>query len=67
MKPIIEKAKNAITVVAKENGYGYVFDASQGSPLLVKPEGDNLMSAVKKKLGIVSSAATPAMDKEGGK
>lgn len=67
LKPIIEKAKNAITVVAKENGYGYVFDASQGSPLLVKPEGDNLMSAVKKKLGIVSTAATPATDKEGGK
>lgn len=59
LKPIVEKAKNAISQVAKEGGYGYVFDSSQGSPLLVKPEVDNLMSAVKKKLGIVSTA-TPA-------
>jgi outer membrane protein len=60
LKPIIEKAKTAIGVVAKENGYGYVFDASPGTPLIAKPEGDNLMAATKKKLGITSVAPTPA-------
>lgn len=52
LKPIIEKAKNAIASVAKENGYTYVFDSSPGTPLLYKPDGDNIMGAVKKKLGI---------------
>lgn len=52
MKPIIEKAKNAISAVAKEAGYTYVFDSSPGTPLLYKPEGDNIFVAVKKKMGI---------------
>jgi outer membrane protein len=61
LKPIVEKAKLIIAQVAKEGGYSYVFDSSQGSPILYKPEGDNLMSAVKKKMGIVSTPvpATP--------
>lgn len=64
LKPIVEKAKTAISQVAKENGYGYVFDSSQGSPLLYKPEGDNLMPLVKKKLGIIAPANTaPATEK----
>jgi len=70
LKPIIEKAKNAISTVAKENGYSYVIDASQGSPLLYKPEGDNLMSLVKKKLGIITSSTgttTPATNEKGSK
>lgn len=53
LKPIIEKAKTTIAAVAKEGGYTYVFDSSPGTPLLYKPEGDNLMGAVKKKLGIL--------------
>ncbi|MCU0423051.1 MAG: OmpH family outer membrane protein [Bacteroidia bacterium] len=52
LKPIIEKAKNAIASVAKENGYTYVFDSSPGSNILYKPDGDNIMAAVKKKMGI---------------
>lgn len=53
LKPIIEKAKSTIAAVAKEGGYGYVFDSSPGTPLLYKPEGDNIMAQVKKKLGIL--------------
>jgi outer membrane protein len=52
LKPIIEKAKKAISEVAKENGYAYVLDSSPGSPILYKPEGDNLIGLVRKKLGI---------------
>jgi outer membrane protein len=53
LKPIIEKAKSTISTVAKEGGYTYVFDSSPGTPLLYKPDGDNIMGAVKKKLGII--------------
>jgi outer membrane protein len=53
LKPIIEKAKSTISVVAKENSYTYVMDSSPGTPLLYKPDGDNIMGAVKKKLGIL--------------
>jgi outer membrane protein len=53
LKPIIEKAKTTIGTVAKESNYTYVFDSSPGTPLLYKPEGDNIMGAVKKKLGIL--------------
>lgn len=68
LKPIIEKAKNAIATVAKENGYTYIFDTSPGSPIIFKPEGDNIMGAVKKKLGIsdepvhTNSPVAPAKD-----
>ncbi len=53
LKPIVEKAKQAIADVAKAAGITYVFDSSPGTPLLYKPDGDNLMAAVKKKLNIV--------------
>lgn len=52
-KPIIEKAQNAVNVVAKEKGYTWVFnDTGDGSILLTKPEGDDLTAAVKVKLDI---------------
>lgn len=63
LKPIIEKAKTAISDVAKARGVTYVFDSSPGTPLLYKPDGDNLMEDVKKKLGITTGAATPAPTK----
>ncbi|TWJ02534.1 periplasmic chaperone for outer membrane proteins Skp [Mucilaginibacter frigoritolerans] len=51
-KPLIDKARAAVADVAKEKGYTYVFDSSQGSPLIVSPEGDDLLAAVKLKLGL---------------
>lgn len=51
LKPIYDKARKTIEDVAKEKGYGYVIDSSAGI-LLVSPAGDDLMPAVKTKLGI---------------
>lgn len=51
LKPIYDKARKAIEDVAKEKGYGYVIDSSAGL-LLVSPSGDDLLPAVKAKLGI---------------
>jgi len=51
LKPIIDRAKNAIEEVAKENGYNYVFDSGVGV-LLYSDESDDVLNLVKKKLGI---------------
>lgn len=51
LKPIYDKARKAIEDAAKEKGYTYVIDGSSGI-LLVSPAGDDLMPAVKAKLGI---------------
>jgi outer membrane protein len=51
LKPIIEKAQKAVSDVAKEKGYTYVFDASPGKGLIVF-EGEDLLPAVKTKLAI---------------
>lgn len=51
-KPLVDKGKAAVTDVAKEKGYTYVFDSSQGAALIVSPEADDLMAATKLKLGI---------------
>ena len=50
-KPLIDKARTAVSSVAKEKGYTYVFDSSQIT-LIVSPEGDDLGVAAKSKLGI---------------
>jgi len=50
-KPLIDQVKAAITAVAKEKGYNYVLDSGQIT-LIVAPEGDDLLAAVKLKLGL---------------
>lgn len=59
--PVREKAMEAIKTVAKEKGYSYVFDESTNA-ILVAPPGDDLLPAVKAKLGIKDPvpAAKPA-------
>lgn len=52
LKPLIDKAKNAIEAVAKENNYTYIFDSGVGV-LLYQKESDNIMPMVKKKLGLL--------------
>ncbi len=52
IKPVSDKCRAAVADVAKEKGYAYVFDSSQGAPLIVSPEGDDLMVPVKAKLGL---------------
>ncbi|MDB5152023.1 MAG: OmpH family outer membrane protein [Mucilaginibacter sp.] len=50
-KPIIEKVRTAAAQVAKEKGYAYVINSSQ-TDLIVSPPGDDLLVAVKAKLGL---------------
>lgn len=57
--PIRQKAMDAIKAVAKEKGYTYVLDESQGH-ILVSPPGDDLLAAVKTKLGIKDPPPAPA-------
>ena len=51
LKPIVEKAQKAVQDVAREKGIKYVLDSSPGKGLIVF-EGEDLMPAVKAKLGI---------------
>lgn len=54
--PLIEKVEKAVKEVAKEKGYSYVFDRSEGQ-MLVWDDADALDADVKKKLNI--TATTP--------
>lgn len=49
--PILDKATNAIKAVAKEKGYDYIFDTSNGFVLFAR-DGDNILPLVKAKMGI---------------
>ena len=51
LKPIVEKAQLAVKEVAAEKGIQYVIDSSPGKGLIVF-EGEDLLVAVKTKLGI---------------
>jgi outer membrane protein len=53
LQPIIDKAKDAIKEVAKEQGYAWVFDTSMGSLVVWPEDSDNLMELVKTKLAIL--------------
>jgi outer membrane protein len=48
MTPVAQKANALISDVAKASGYAYVF---RKEALLVYPDADDLLPAVKKKLG----------------
>ena len=52
LKPIVEKAQKAVKDVAAEKGIIYVFDSSPGKGLIVFDKGEDLLPAVKVKLGI---------------
>lgn len=51
LQPMLDKAKDAIQSVAKENGYTYVFDVGTGAFLYFE-KGDNILPLVKAKLGL---------------
>lgn len=57
-KPIYEKAKKAIDLVAKENGYKYVLDTSTGNILYTEP-ADDILPLVKKKMDTMPAAQIP--------
>lgn len=50
-QPIIDKAEKAISAVAKERNYDYIFDKAGGG-LLFGRESDNILPLVKAKMGI---------------
>ncbi|HPD94301.1 MAG: OmpH family outer membrane protein [Bacteroidales bacterium] len=52
MKPVIDKANNAIKKVAKDNGFTYVFDTSSGVLLYFSDQSIDITPLVKKELGI---------------
>lgn len=52
LKPIVEKAQQAVKDVATDKGAVYVFDSSPGKGLIVFDKGEDLLPAVKTKLGI---------------
>jgi outer membrane protein len=66
--PINKKAYEAVQSVAKENGYGYVFEKEA---LLVAPPGDDILPLVAKKLNIKiptgNTPGAPAAPKTGAK
>ena len=49
--PLIEKVKNAISDVARENNYNYIFDVGTGA-LVFYENGDDVLPLVKVKLGV---------------
>lgn len=51
LKPIIDKAKKAITDVAKEKGYDYILDTGLGMVLYAN-DSEDILPLVKKKLGL---------------
>ncbi|GAB4453002.1 MAG: OmpH family outer membrane protein [Bacteroidia bacterium] len=58
INPILDKAKKAIEMVAKESGYKYVLDASAGFILYSEPS-DDILPLVKKKLDSMPPANLP--------
>jgi outer membrane protein len=55
MTPVAQKANSLIAEVAKASGYGYVL---RKEALIVQPDTDDLLPAIRKKLG-VGAAAPP--------
>ena len=64
-EPIIEKARKAVENVAKEQGYTYIFNSTEGL-LLYAQDSDDIMDMVKDKLGITKPTpkkpAEPILD-----
>lgn len=52
LAPIIERAKDAIKAVGKEQGFEMIFDSSLFNSLLFTEEGTDVLPAVKAKLGL---------------
>ena len=50
MTPLLEKARNAITKVGKEQGFNYVIDSSPNGGIILA-DGKDLLADVKKELG----------------
>jgi outer membrane protein len=52
IQPVMDKARQAIEAVAKEQGLLYVFDLSQGNPVYTGPESVDMLPLVKAQMGL---------------
>jgi outer membrane protein len=52
IQPVLEKANNAIKLVAEENGFVYIFDVSRGNPVYFSNKSTDILPMVKTKLGL---------------
>ncbi|GHV69398.1 membrane protein [Bacteroidia bacterium] len=57
-RPIMDKATKAIQDVGKEHGFLYIFDVTAGSIIYKAEAAEDVLSLVKKKLGIKEEAGT---------
>ena len=62
-QPVFTKAETAVKAVAKEKGYAYVFDISQPG-VVYFDGGDDVLAAVKAKLGITGAPTSSAAPKK---
>jgi outer membrane protein len=51
-QPIQDKAIKAVNEVARENGFTYIFDTAGGSIVFSSEDSQDILSLVKKKLGL---------------
>lgn len=52
LQPILNKVDEAIQAVGDEGGYSFIFDTSVNGAILHAPDTDNLINAIKAKLGV---------------
>ena len=52
LTPLEAEVMGAISSVAKDKGYSYIFDSSVGSSLLYYPDTEDVTSLIKAKLGV---------------
>lgn len=63
-KPIMEKARKAVTAVAKEGGFKYVLDTSpQTTSVIYADPAEDILMLVKKKVDSMPAAAIPGAAK----
>ncbi|MDR2938025.1 MAG: OmpH family outer membrane protein [Prevotellaceae bacterium] len=61
LRPVIEKATNAVKKVGKDNGFTYIYDVSNAALAYWNTEqSTDILDLVKKELGIAASSAKPA-------
>ena len=52
LKPIQEKAFNAVSEVAREHGFTYIFDTGVGAIIYIAENAEDILPLVKQKLGL---------------
>jgi outer membrane protein len=64
LEPVIKKVKDAIIQVAKEKGFDYVFDATEGGGMIYGDTRYDIMNEVLKRLSITTPVTPPPTPKQ---